>query len=263
MLDEGEDAPFQFPLGRKIAALEQAAGQRAEPDFDLVQPGAMLGRVHEADAVAGVLQEGGAGIHALQYPGLAFHAQIIFHAAQLGDQPDQAGRLVGVELVHDERPLPFGVGLHGGADVAGKILLGARVAHRRAYDLARRHLEVGDQRLRPVAGILELLGLRLAGFHRAGGVEPLQCLDAGLLVGADQVDPLFVEFPGLVVQFAHRPHLLPEAGLVLHLVVKPVSGPVGFQVPLILKNDLCWSRKSARRCPGGWLPGPVPGASSG
>ena len=82
------------------------------------------------------------------------------------------------------------------------------------------NLMVVDQRLRPVADILELLGLRLAGLHRAGGVKPLRCLDAGLLVGADQMDPLFVEFPGLVVQFAHRPHLFPEAGLVLHLVVR-------------------------------------------
>ena len=66
-LDESEDALFQLFLGRKLAALEETAGQDAEPHFDLIQPGAMLGRIHHADTMAGVLQKGGARFHILQH----------------------------------------------------------------------------------------------------------------------------------------------------------------------------------------------------
>ncbi len=121
---------------------------------------------------------------------MAFDAQILFRPTPFGDQLHQTGRLVGVELIDDEHPFRLGIGFHDGADVADEIFFGARLPDCGADHPARRHLEVGDQRLRPVADILELLGLRLAGPHRAGGVKPLQRLDAGLLVGADQVNPL-------------------------------------------------------------------------
>jgi len=42
-----------------------------------------------------------------------------------------------------------------------EVLLCARVPHRGAGKPTRRHLEVGDRRLRPVPLILELLGLQL------------------------------------------------------------------------------------------------------
>ncbi len=110
-----------------------------------------------------ILQEGRPRAHVPQNPGPAFHARIFFYPAEAGDQPDQAGRLVGVELVDDEDPLRPGVGGHGGADMAGEIVPGAGVPHRGAGDPARRRLEVGDQCLRAVADVFELLGFRLAG----------------------------------------------------------------------------------------------------
>ena len=180
---------------------------------------------------------------------MAFHAQILFHPTLFGDPLDQTGRFMGIELIDDEHPCCLGIGFHGGANVADEIFFGARVPDRGADHLACRHLEVGDQRLRPVSDVFKLRGFRFAGLHRTGGVEPFQRLDAGFLIGADQVYSLFMEFRSLVIELAHRPHLFPELGFVFHFVVQPVFDPVGFQIPLILKNDPYWSRKSVPRCP--------------
>ena len=54
----------------------------------------------------------------------------------------------------------------------------------------RHHLEVADQALGPVPGVLELAPLDLARPHRPGRGDPLQRLDAGHLVHADGVDPV-------------------------------------------------------------------------
>jgi hypothetical protein len=58
----------------------------------------------------------------------------------------------------------------------------------------------------------------------------------------------------LTPTLAHRPHLFPELGFVFHFVVQPVFDPVRLDIPLILKNDRCWSRKSVPRCPAGDFP---------
>ena len=49
---------FKFLRRSKVAAFEEAAGQRAEPQFYLVEPGAMLGRVMKNVLVFGVAQKG-------------------------------------------------------------------------------------------------------------------------------------------------------------------------------------------------------------
>jgi hypothetical protein len=135
---------------------------------------------------------------------------------------------MGIQLIHDEHPLPFGIGFHGSMHMGHKILLRASVPYRRAEDLSRRHLEVGDQRLGSVPDIFKLLGFRLTGLHRTGRMEPFQSLDAGFLIGADQVDSLFMEFLRLVVQFADRPYLAWKSDRVFHFVVQPIPTPMGF-----------------------------------
>jgi hypothetical protein len=111
--------------------------------------------------------------------------------------------------------------------VIDKILFGTGISHHGADDPTRRYLEIGDQRLRPVADVFKLLRFRLTSLHRPGGVSPFQRLDAGLLVGADHMYPLLMEFHGLVIQLAHCPHLLPELGFIRHVIVQPMADPVG------------------------------------
>jgi hypothetical protein len=56
--DEAGDAVAEI-LGRgERAAAQDLAGKNGEPEFDLVEPGGMLGREVEADAVIGIAQEG-------------------------------------------------------------------------------------------------------------------------------------------------------------------------------------------------------------
>ena len=50
----------------EIASLEQLAHQDREPDFDLVHPGGMLGRVVQHDLVRWVMQKGSPAFHGLQ-----------------------------------------------------------------------------------------------------------------------------------------------------------------------------------------------------
>lgn len=148
----------------------------------------MLGGVDEPDAVGLVLQERLAGSHVAQDAGLAFPAQVVRDAAQFGDQLDQPGGLVGVELIHDEHPSRAGIGGDGGADVADEIRLGAGFPDRGADELAGGDLEVGDQGLGPVPVVLELAAFQPAGGGGLVGMDPFQGLDAGFLVRADQVD---------------------------------------------------------------------------
>lgn len=148
--------------------------------------------------------------------------------AQFGDQPDQPRRFMGIELVHDKYPVSKSIRLDRRPDMRDKILLGPSVADRGVDHLPRHHVKVGDQGLGPVSNIFKLLGLRFARFHRPGGMEPLQRLDAGFLISTDQVHPLLIEFKGLVVQAADRPDLLPEGGFVRHLMIQPVTDLMRF-----------------------------------
>jgi len=82
--------------GGEAGAPEQAAAEEAEPNLDLVEPGAMPGGVDEPDAVGSVLQASLAGSHVAQDAGRAFPAQVVRDAAPFGDPLDQPGGLVGV-----------------------------------------------------------------------------------------------------------------------------------------------------------------------
>ena len=61
---------LQVRHGGEVAAAEQLADQDAQPELDLVEPRAVLGRVVEDDAVAGVAQERRPGGHGLEEAGL-------------------------------------------------------------------------------------------------------------------------------------------------------------------------------------------------
>ena len=76
VLDKRQNLGDQVFDGGEVSALEQFACQDTEPDFDLIHPGSVLGRVVENDTVRGIAQEGGSGLHRLQDPAPAFDPQI-------------------------------------------------------------------------------------------------------------------------------------------------------------------------------------------
>lgn len=97
VLDELQKPLAQFLRGGKAGPFEQAADQDAEPDFDLIQPGSMFGRIDEADAMAGICQKRLAGGHGSQDAAFAFDAQVVRQVAGDGDPAHQAFRLMSID----------------------------------------------------------------------------------------------------------------------------------------------------------------------
>src|SRR5690606_31430117 len=106
-------------------APQGAARENAEPDLHLVEPRRVAGRVDEADAVRGVLEELLAARHTLKNTCLAFDAEVRVDTATRGHEPYERLGLVRVELVEHEDPRRSRIRVDGVADMHGKILLGA------------------------------------------------------------------------------------------------------------------------------------------
>src|SRR5215217_6374902 len=86
VVDEGQDAGGEVVDGGEGAATEELARQDREPDFDLIEPGAVVRRVVEDDAMGGIGQESGAGLARGQDAGLALDAEVeIAQTRDLGD----------------------------------------------------------------------------------------------------------------------------------------------------------------------------------
>lgn len=171
-----------------------------------------------------------------------FFAQVLRVADVLCDPLHQSSGLVRIELVGDENPFRWGIGLDGLGNVVDEIHFGARVANGRSHLLARGDFVIGDQALRPVADVFVFVprtasrlsghsGLR--GFGRRGA---FQRLNASLFIGTDQVDALGVQLRRGLVHVAHRFDLRVELRRIPLRRVEPTLGVVEIKVKLILKN---------------------------
>src|SRR5262249_42713347 len=145
VLDERARFRAQIVKRGEARPLEETAGQDREPNLDLVEPRAVTWCVDESNAVGAGLQKFPTGLLRLENALLALDAKVILNATALGDQFDQLGRAVRVELVHHEEPASCGVGVDGARDVRDEVHLGASWADRWADDLARHDVEVRDQ----------------------------------------------------------------------------------------------------------------------
>jgi hypothetical protein len=104
--------------------------------------------------------------------------------------------------------------------VSGEVFIGAGRPYGGGYDLARGHLEVGEQTPGAVALILVLLALNVARTHRKRRMEALQRLNATLLVGAYQVSASLVQLQRLCVMLTDSFDLsIKDLGLRFPLVV--------------------------------------------
>src|SRR5262249_29650074 len=113
-------------------------------------------------------------------------------------------------------------------------------------------LQVGRQAQRPVPDVLVLAALHPSRPHRDVRVFPLQRLDAGLLVRADDVDALFGKTSGPSVQVTDRLGLFAEYLRVNRVGIQPVAAAMRLQVGLPLKNAPRFVRRwSGRSCASG------------
>lgn len=135
---------------------------------------------------------------------------------------------MGIELVCNKHPFCVRVARHGGSDMGNKVLFCPRISESGADDFAGGHLKVGDQRLRPMSGVLELVQFQLTFRHLMVRVYAFQCLDAGFFVNADDMDTGFMQLLCLMIEFAYGSDVLPKSGFILHFVIQPIFDPVRF-----------------------------------
>ena len=136
ILDKGQHFSLEIGDRGKSAALEQLAGENAEPNLNLVHPGSVFGRIVKDDAMGRVGEKSSAGLHRSENAGFTFDPQIDVQVGFLGHIANQRFRLMGVEIVHDEMPLADGGPRPDGAlDMSGEVSLIARGASRNLPDL--------------------------------------------------------------------------------------------------------------------------------
>jgi hypothetical protein len=181
---KSQDALTQVREGDPTGASEQATNQDAKPDLNLVEPGAMPGRVDKAKAMGRVREKGGARLHRGQMATFALDAQVLLDATPLGHQAHQGLRLMGVELVGNEDPGGMWIGLDRLDNVRGEVGFGARGSQAGSHHLTGGHIQVGDQTQGAMAFIFEFLPLDVTGQHGQRWVEAFEGLDAGHLIGA-------------------------------------------------------------------------------
>ena len=90
-----QDFGFQIRYRQERATCEHFAHQDGEPDFDLIHPRAMSGRVMEHHLVGGIAQKGGSPGHQRENTVFALLAKVLLDARKLSDESGPATRIDG------------------------------------------------------------------------------------------------------------------------------------------------------------------------
>ncbi len=102
-----------------------------------------------------------------------------------------------VERVDKEDPFSVPVAGHGVLDVMDKVHFRSCRAQRGGDHLAGHHIQIADERGRPMPLVFELLAGDLVGLHVFIGSNPFQGLDTGHLVGRDGLNEEIAREVGL------------------------------------------------------------------
>lgn len=159
------DALAQMRGGEPAGASEQAANQDREPDLNLVQPGAVPGRVNEANAMGRIREKGGSCLHRGQMTAFALDAEILLNATSLGHQADERFGLMRVELIGNEDPTRLLIALNGFCDVSGKVGFGAGGSKTGSHNLASDSIQIGNQTQCAMPFLLKFLALDVTRLH--------------------------------------------------------------------------------------------------
>ena len=183
----GQDAGAQLLHREATESRKQATDEDAEPDLNLVEPGAVSGSIHEANAMSGVGEKGCTGAHAGERATFAFDTQLLLDITLRSDQAHQCFRLMGVELISNKDPGGVRIGLEGLGDVSGKVGFGARGSNAGSDDLSSGYVQVGNETLCPVSEVFKFLSLDVTRLHGQRRVETFEGLDAGHLIGTGHI----------------------------------------------------------------------------
>ena len=220
--NKGQDALAQLRDGDPTGTCQQAAHQNAEPDLNLVEPGTVSGSINEANAMACVGEKGGTRAHAGEMTAFAFAAQILLDATLGSHQAHQRFGLMGVELIGDKDPGGFWIGLDGLGDVSSEVGFGTRGSDAGSHDLPSGHIHIGDQTQRAMPFIFKFLSLDVTRLHGQRGVEALEGLNAGHLVGACHMRARRGERRSGLIHLTHRADLRGQFGGVVGRGSEPV-----------------------------------------
>jgi len=141
-----------------------------------------------------------------------------------------------VELIDAKEPRGLWIGGKGAGDMRRKVFFCAAGPDGRRHAFPRRHVEVGDQALRPMAQGFIRRALDQTWLPRQGGGGPLQRLYPGLLLRTDDMASGLGHGWRLLRRFTHGSHLGGKGHGGIRLGVEPVLDPMGLHIRLILKN---------------------------
>ena len=170
---------YELLGGGEVAAFEETTSQGAEPQFDLVEPRAVLGREVEDVLVICISQEGAA---------LLASVQVLLVERQAVEFRQEFANLqapMSVQVVEDPmEALVFAILRGDMGQVGGEVNAGASDAQV-PHDLAGGDDERGDQATGTVADVFMLAFFGFAWLGQNRGVFSLEDLHAGFFVGAD------------------------------------------------------------------------------
>ena len=141
-----------------------------------------------------------------------------------------------VELIEDEEPRGLRIGGNGAGNMPRKVFFSSAGSNGWCHDFPSRHVEIGDQALRPMAEVFILGALDEAWLHGQGGGRTLQRLYPGLLIRTDDMTSILGYGWRMLIRFTHGRHLGGKCDGGSRLGVEPVFDPRGLQIRLILKN---------------------------
>jgi hypothetical protein len=205
VLDERDDLVIQVIYGTEVASANHFAGQGAEPDLHLIQPGRMRRGEVKDETFAGLREEGpplGACGHGRQRT-----------PAQLGDGPACCFVPMSVEIVKNEvDPLGFAI---MAADRFNEIREDLRrpVIGEMSVNLSGGDFQTGGQTAGAVTDVLVFDSFEASGPRRFVRIPTLERLDAGLLVDTENDLTSFGQSLGLQVKVDDRQHLRLEVGI--------------------------------------------------
>ena len=131
-----------------------------------------------------------------------------------------------VELIDDEEPRGRRIGGDGLGDMPRKVCFRSAWPDGRRHNFPSRHVEVGNQTLRPVTKIFIRRTLNHAWLHGQGGGSTLQRLYPGFLIRTDDMPTLRGHGWRVLVDRTHGSHLGGKRHGVIRLGVEPVLHPM-------------------------------------
>jgi hypothetical protein len=198
----------------------------------------MFGHIHKLNSMGWVAQEGRAAGQRLQHTRLAFLAQVVADRTTLGNQPYQAFRLMGVQLVGHEQPDRVRVGIDGLGDMGNKVGFRAPWTEAGCHDLPTHDIEVGDQAQRAVADIFKLAAFLQPTLHWFGFRDPFKRLNTGHLITTHDMPTQAVEQRCIGIDGTDARNLVAKGQRVgrLGFRIQPVATTVWVQIGLALKT---------------------------